>query len=108
MAKKFISYFKTEDDLLSAHASLQTLRTHNVTIDQIPEDDGGGAFTPAVALNQTTSNFGYAAVLNTAGNNDGDQGGMHVIEGQVEDADFEAALNILKKNNGFERSEDIR
>ncbi|RKQ37764.1 hypothetical protein [Oceanobacillus halophilus] len=99
MAKQFTAYFKSEDDLLSAHASLRTLRTSNVTIDSVPRQNTEEGFVPFVALNNTTSNMGYATVYR-----EGDeQNELYMLEGLVDETQFDKAMNIIQRNDGIQK-----
>ncbi|MUK88728.1 hypothetical protein GMD78_10025 [Ornithinibacillus sp. L9] len=109
MAKEFIAYFKTEDDLLSAHASLKTLHTHELRVDKIPNEGGGYTVFPFTATSsEAAMNFGYGAFYSSASSKQELDGEIHVLEGKVDEPDYDAVVHVLRENNGYQRSEDIQ
>ncbi|WP_156290823.1 hypothetical protein [Oceanobacillus salinisoli] len=104
MTKQFIAYFKTEDDLLSARASLNTVRTHDITIDQVQRDNHGYTFIPYVSINYTTSNTGFTAFYQ---DEQDERGQLFVLEGEADDRDYDDVIKILKQNGGYEKGDHI-
>ncbi|MFD2045313.1 hypothetical protein ACFSTA_16635 [Ornithinibacillus salinisoli] len=105
MAKQIMGYFQTEDDALSAEASLKTLHSYEITIDTISGDGGFGgenAFAPFSSTSETAFNIGYSAFYNLEISND-DDNRIYVLNGMVDDADYEEAKLILNRNKGLEK-----
>ncbi|SHG26220.1 hypothetical protein [Ornithinibacillus halophilus] len=99
MAKSIQAYFQSEDNLLSAEASLRKLHIHDVTIDEITNEEELDSVFPVIALNQSTTNFGFAATGFTE-NSNRKNNIIHVLEGKVSDSEYEKALSIIQMNKG--------
>ncbi len=113
MSKSLLTYFKSENDAESARSSLQRLRVTDVYVEEMP-DEGGmnmNMYIPLFAVGSTSSSMGAVGELDEGGiaaneiMRDKDTPVTHVLEGQVEEADFEKAKEILRDNRGFSRQD---
>ncbi|WP_100009742.1 hypothetical protein [Lentibacillus sediminis] len=102
------AYFKSENDAESANAALQRLRVKNITVEEIPESGrtitvlpifhgGGGTVGGTVGAAPTQDNSELSGK---------DNGSVtHLLEGEVEESDYDEATRILSENNGYARNE---
>lgn len=114
MTKNIRAYFKSENDVESARASLQRLRVSNLFIDELPEEERENNYVAILPLgsasNSTSIGTGVAGANTGAGVgnigaafDDGDDNNQitHILEGQVEDEDYEEAQAVLAENRGY-------
>ena len=111
MSKSLLAYFKSENDAESARASLQRLRVTDLYVEEVPEEEGTKMFIPLFTMGSTSSSTGAVGELDEGGiaanemMRDNDSPITHILECQVEDADYEEAKNILSDRNGYSRKD---
>lgn len=104
MAASIQAYFKSENDAESANAALQRLRVKNITVEEIPESGraitvlpifhgGGGTMGGTIGAMPTQDNSELSGKDNDSI--------THMLQGEVEEADHEKAIQILSENNGY-------
>lgn len=108
-------YFKSEDKIEAAHASLKTLKTtSNLYIEEMPEDDGVKMFVPFFPTNiasssSTTGTLGsygsFPPFMTQMGSDDDPDRMTHLLRFDVEEEDYNQAIEVLKKNNAFSLKE---
>ncbi|WP_010648512.1 hypothetical protein [Oceanobacillus massiliensis] len=107
MLKNILAYFTSENDAESARSALQTLKVKKLSIDQIPNDQGqeNTRYIPISPLGPT---WGINGTLEKETFGDekvsekDDRPLTHVIEGQIDEEDFDNAMKILLENDGYE------
>ncbi|MBM7572625.1 hypothetical protein [Aquibacillus albus] len=111
MATHILAYFKNENDAEAVHADLHRLHVNNVVVDEMPEDAEPEMIVPIAAVNTgsggaaVTNNGFFAAAygqldLDDIGD-DAEDRRKHLLEFDVEDEDVDAAIEILKKHDGY-------
>lgn len=111
MTKSILAYFKSENDAESARIRLQSLRTENLYLDNIPEETNEMSFAPIVPTSSGTHGPGLAAVNSSEDggheNIPGEDDQMtHLIEGKVREEDYDKAMKIIREANGFKTLEE--
>lgn len=108
MTKRVELYFKSEDDVESVQANLNTLKVNNLTIEEMTDDTDTKMFAPFLPTNVSSTGinngaaFGFPSPFTSiiANNNDDDHFAndriTHLLRVDVEEEDFEQFLNIIK------------
>lgn len=106
MTKSILVYFKSENDAESAHASLQRLRVSDLFVDEIPEAEQNRIVVPLFNLGTTSTNAGIIGSMDEQGDQDmTDDSLTHLLEGQVDEADYEEAMQVLSDSKGYRSRE---
>ncbi|PAV31479.1 hypothetical protein CIL05_02155 [Virgibacillus profundi] len=107
MTKNILAYFKSENDAESAKANLQRLQVSNLFVDEIPETDHNVTYVPLMPIGSTntgTSAGGVVGLGDDLANKD-DNPATHLLEGQVDEKDYEEAIQILADSKGYGSNE---
>lgn len=108
MTKRIEVYFKNEDDVEAAHASLHTLKISDVTIEEMPEGTDTTTFLPFYSVNagssgMTNNNFApygaFAPMTSDADNEDDDHQDQmtHLLRFSVADENYNKTIEVLNK-----------
>lgn len=101
MSRKILAYFDSENDAESAKATLQTLKVRHVIVDKLPDTDEKVSYIPFTPTGQSQGAIGTIGLKNH--NSEENEGQVtHLLEAQVEEEDFEKAMQYLMDNNGYE------
>lgn len=110
MSKSLLAYFKSENDAESARASLQRLRVTDLHVEQLSEKENRTVFIPFFISGSTFSDTGDVGGLNQGSGmlakdmmNDDDSFVTHLLEGRVEESDYEEAIRTLSDNHAYSR-----
>ncbi|MFC3041205.1 hypothetical protein ACFOGI_13230 [Virgibacillus xinjiangensis] len=97
------AYFKSENDAEAAKADLQRLKTERVMVDSIPEDQKDASLIP---INNPGAGAGTVGVVGSGeagiSTEEREKEFTHIVEGEVEEREYEQALNILKRHKGYQ------
>lgn len=104
MPKSILVYFKSENDAESARAELQSLRVSNLYVEHLPEDDNKNMYV-AIDLGRSPATV-EAGTVKPKGSFSGLFGKKedpvtHLIQAEVIEEDYDEAIEVLKKGNGF-------
>ncbi|MFA1822135.1 hypothetical protein ACDX78_18440 [Virgibacillus oceani] len=101
--KNIQAYFKSENDAEGAKAKLEKLRIAELLVDEFPETDNKTVFVPLFTMGSTTASTGIIA---EGMHMDREEGNItHFLEGKVNEADYEEAMQILQDGNGLKKLE---
>ncbi|WP_407270927.1 hypothetical protein [Radiobacillus sp. PE A8.2] len=102
MTKKLEAYFKNEDDAETVHAELNRFNVSNVSVEEIPEGDER-FLVPIFPINNSGSSGGGGLVagLGEFGEPTQTDQRRHLLSFEIEEKDFQEALNIVKKSEGY-------
>ncbi|CDO04518.1 hypothetical protein BN988_03078 [Oceanobacillus picturae] len=107
MTKSFVAYFKSENDAETAKAKLEKLRVSNVLVDELPETKKHNAYFPIVGMGtpgtmSTGTGVMGLGVADVSDNNREEHGQItHLLEGKVEEEDYDQAISILAESKGY-------
>ena len=107
MYRSLQAFFLTEDDAEDARATLNKLKTNDVLIDHLPDGAGGMTVVPLAYSGNSahglgTGNGGIIAPIVATGETTPDEGSQrsYMLDLQVDEADFQAALRIIMEKDG--------
>ncbi|SER27575.1 hypothetical protein SAMN04487944_102179 [Gracilibacillus ureilyticus] len=106
MAKFLQAFFKTEDDAESVKTDLVKLKTSDIRIDHLPDASQTLLLTPLAYNSSTSSSVGGNGFVASITNDNGqevndDSPREYTIEFNVEEEDFEEALHVIMKSDGY-------
>ncbi|WP_042221281.1 hypothetical protein [Oceanobacillus manasiensis] len=106
MTKNFVAYFKSENDAEAAKAKLEKLRVSNLLVDEVPEGEKRKAFIPIVGMGTPgtmSTGAGAMGIINTSEDSRDEHGEVtHLLEGKVEQEDYDEAISLLSESKGYE------
>ena len=104
MSKSILVYFKSENDAETARSGLQRLRVSDLYVDHLPEGDTKQTFVPISAAHSPgTEESGMVKEKGVLAGlfNKKEDPATHLIQAQVQEVDYEAAIDVLIEANGF-------
>ncbi|GAB3792724.1 hypothetical protein [Virgibacillus kimchii] len=101
MMKTIHAYFKSENDAVAAKAKLEALRAADLIVDAFPQAENEGVFVPLFTMGSTTASTGIIAEGIYMDREE--EPVTHLLEGKVEEADYEKAIQILQDENGLKK-----
>jgi hypothetical protein len=99
MTKEIRAYFKSEDDLLSAEASLKKLHIHDVRLDEITNSEDFYTIFPNFTGIQSSTNAGLS-IAGILENSSSEENTIHVLEGNIVENEYQKAVEIIRENDG--------
>jgi hypothetical protein len=103
MMKNIHAYFKSENDAEAAKAKLEALRAADLFVDEFPETENNTVFVPLFTMGSTAASTGIIAegiYMDREENHV-----THLLEGKVDESDYEKAMQILQDENGLKKLE---
>ncbi|WP_077624568.1 hypothetical protein [Sediminibacillus massiliensis] len=107
MAEHVEAYYKSENDAESARAKLNTLNTNQILIEEIPDGTDTKLLVPFMGSGDmaASTTTGVPPVAPTQMDNkkkEADPKSLtHLIHFEVEEEDYEKALNVLRETGSY-------
>lgn len=112
MYKQIQAFFASEDDAETVKAQLNKLKTNDLLVDEIKDDDQRTLLLAPLAFsgNRTSGSHAGGAFIPAmvSGGNSEDnpewednEARTYTLEGEVEEEDYHAALEIIKDGDGY-------
>lgn len=107
MAENLEAYFKSENDAEAASAKIKTLNTSNVLVEEVPGDMDEKLFVPFHSSGDmaTSTVSGVTPIAPEPMEKEEDRGASekltHMLHFQVDEKDYEQAVEILKKSGSY-------
>lgn len=104
MVKSILVYFKSENDAEAARSGLQRLRVSDIYLDHLPDGDTKNTYVSIDTALSTEAD--KSEVVKSGGvfsNLFGkkEEPMTHIVQAKIQDEDYEAAMNVLTKGNGY-------
>ncbi|WP_164217013.1 hypothetical protein [Virgibacillus sp. YIM 98842] len=104
MMKNIHAYFKSENDAEAAKAKLEALRAADLLVDEFPADaENKTVFVPLFTMGSTTASTGI--ITEGIYMDREEEPVTHFLEGKVDEADYEKAMQMLQDGNGLRKLE---
>lgn len=109
MYKRIQGFFRSEDDAETVKAQLNKLKTNDLLVDEIQGEQETMILAPLAFSGNSTSpgqaGGGFVAAMVNADDDNTEHSDNSprnfIIEGEVEEEDYQAALEIIKNGDGY-------
>jgi|SRR5690625_3710448 len=104
MMKHIQAYFKSENDAEAAKAKLEALRAADLFVDEFSEaTENKTVFVPLFTMGSTAASTGIIAEEVYMDREE--EHVTHLLEGKVNEEDYEKAIQILQDGDGLKKLE---
>ena len=105
-ARKVEVYFENENNAESAKASLQSIKTTSIMIEEMPRETGTRMYVPFFSSNivgpGTINNTGAIGTQDSFSSDKKNGEVTHLLHFEVDEENYNQALSILKEHDCFE------